>query len=171
MLKLFLYNILHSSFPPPNGCNHDPELLPVIVLCVWKSLAASNMRAFRQVGEKQLPNPVLCMAWSPKRDLIALANTSGEVGLKSHFHYHETCLCVWVGFYFIFFLPFCNSVAVVFVHSCCSTVWQISSVFGAYHPARRPGGRSRLLPGDLMAKVCPSFFFSFFFEWVTMTSD
>lgn len=37
------------------------------------------MRAFRQVGEKQLPNPVLCMAWSPKRDLIALANTSGEL--------------------------------------------------------------------------------------------
>lgn len=38
------------------------------------------MPAFRQVGEKQLPNPVLCMAWSPKRDLIALANTAGEVG-------------------------------------------------------------------------------------------
>ncbi|KAM9832669.1 anaphase-promoting complex subunit 4 [Neosynchiropus ocellatus] len=37
------------------------------------------MPAFRQVGEKQLPNPVLCMAWSPKRDLIALANTSGEL--------------------------------------------------------------------------------------------
>uniref|UniRef100_A0A8C2Z9Z2 Anaphase-promoting complex subunit 4 n=1 Tax=Cyclopterus lumpus TaxID=8103 RepID=A0A8C2Z9Z2_CYCLU len=37
------------------------------------------MPAFRQVGEKQLPNPVLCMAWSPKRDLIALANTTGEV--------------------------------------------------------------------------------------------
>lgn len=39
----------------------------------------STMPAFRQVGEKQLPNPVLCMAWSPKRDLIALANTAGEV--------------------------------------------------------------------------------------------
>uniref|UniRef100_A0A673X923 Anaphase-promoting complex subunit 4 n=1 Tax=Salmo trutta TaxID=8032 RepID=A0A673X923_SALTR len=37
------------------------------------------MPAFRQVGEKQLPNPVLCMAWSPKRDLIALANTAGEL--------------------------------------------------------------------------------------------
>ncbi|KAL2089857.1 hypothetical protein ACEWY4_014545 [Coilia grayii] len=37
------------------------------------------MRAFRQVGEKQLPNPILYMAWSPKRDLIALANTSGEL--------------------------------------------------------------------------------------------
>lgn len=61
------------------------------------------MRAFRQVGEKQLPNPVLCMAWSPKRDLIALANTSGEVGLKSHFPYHETCLCVWVVFCFFFY--------------------------------------------------------------------
>ena len=44
---------------------------------------AGTMPAFRQVGEKQLPNPVLCMAWSPKRDLIALANTSGEVGLMS----------------------------------------------------------------------------------------
>lgn len=56
------------------------------------------MRAFRQVGEKQLPNPVLCMAWSPKRDLIALANTSGEVGLKSRFPYDECC---W-GFFFIY---------------------------------------------------------------------
>ncbi|XP_010870461.1 anaphase-promoting complex subunit 4 [Esox lucius] len=37
------------------------------------------MPSFRQVGEKQLPNPVLCMAWSPKRDLIALANTAGEL--------------------------------------------------------------------------------------------
>ncbi|XP_014831333.1 PREDICTED: anaphase-promoting complex subunit 4 [Poecilia mexicana] len=37
------------------------------------------MPAFRQVGEKQLPNPVKCMAWSPKRDLIALANTTGEL--------------------------------------------------------------------------------------------
>ncbi|KAF7661406.1 hypothetical protein LDENG_00262020 [Lucifuga dentata] len=37
------------------------------------------MPAFRQVGEKQLPNPLLCMAWSPKRDLIALANTTGEL--------------------------------------------------------------------------------------------
>uniref|UniRef100_A0A3Q3B170 Anaphase-promoting complex subunit 4 n=1 Tax=Kryptolebias marmoratus TaxID=37003 RepID=A0A3Q3B170_KRYMA len=37
------------------------------------------MPAFRQVGEKQLPNPVVCMAWSPKRDLIALANTNGEL--------------------------------------------------------------------------------------------
>uniref|UniRef100_A0A3Q3WH34 Anaphase-promoting complex subunit 4 n=1 Tax=Mola mola TaxID=94237 RepID=A0A3Q3WH34_MOLML len=40
---------------------------------------SNNMPAFRQVGEKQLPNPVLCMAWSPKRDLIALANTTGEL--------------------------------------------------------------------------------------------
>ncbi|XP_076873662.1 anaphase-promoting complex subunit 4 [Brachyhypopomus gauderio] len=37
------------------------------------------MPAFRQVGEKQLPNPIIYMAWSPKRDLIALANTSGEL--------------------------------------------------------------------------------------------
>lgn len=37
------------------------------------------MPAFRQVGEKQLPNPILFMAWSPKRDLIALANTAGEL--------------------------------------------------------------------------------------------
>uniref|UniRef100_A0A8C6TY00 Anaphase-promoting complex subunit 4 n=1 Tax=Neogobius melanostomus TaxID=47308 RepID=A0A8C6TY00_9GOBI len=37
------------------------------------------MPAFRQVGEKQLPNTVSFMAWSPKRDLIALANTSGEL--------------------------------------------------------------------------------------------
>uniref|UniRef100_A0A8B9KY54 Anaphase-promoting complex subunit 4 n=1 Tax=Astyanax mexicanus TaxID=7994 RepID=A0A8B9KY54_ASTMX len=38
-----------------------------------------TMPAFRQVGEKQLPNPVLYMAWSPKRDLIALVNTAGEL--------------------------------------------------------------------------------------------
>uniref|UniRef100_A0A671NQG3 Anaphase-promoting complex subunit 4 n=1 Tax=Sinocyclocheilus anshuiensis TaxID=1608454 RepID=A0A671NQG3_9TELE len=37
------------------------------------------MPAFRQVGEKQLPNPILYMAWSPNRDLIALANTAGEL--------------------------------------------------------------------------------------------
>ncbi|XP_058494472.1 anaphase-promoting complex subunit 4 [Solea solea] len=43
------------------------------------ALSANNMPAFRQVGEKQLPNPVLCMAWSPRRDLIALANTTGEL--------------------------------------------------------------------------------------------
>lgn len=47
---------------------------------LMRYLPAKNMPAFRQVGEKQLPNPVLCMAWSPKRDLIALANTAGEVG-------------------------------------------------------------------------------------------
>nr|XP_015200969.1 PREDICTED: anaphase-promoting complex subunit 4 isoform X2 [Lepisosteus oculatus] len=37
------------------------------------------MPAFRQVGEKQLPNAVLFMVWSPKRDLIALANRAGEL--------------------------------------------------------------------------------------------
>lgn len=44
------------------------------------------MPAFRQVGEKQLPNPILYMAWSPNRDLIALANTAGEVGSFIHMH-------------------------------------------------------------------------------------
>uniref|UniRef100_A0A8C5C6I8 Anaphase-promoting complex subunit 4 n=1 Tax=Gadus morhua TaxID=8049 RepID=A0A8C5C6I8_GADMO len=47
------------------------------------------MPAFRQVGEKQLPNPVLCMAWSPKRDLIALANTSGELLLHRLANFHR----------------------------------------------------------------------------------
>ncbi|KAJ8280058.1 hypothetical protein COCON_G00071240 [Conger conger] len=37
------------------------------------------MPAFRQVGEKQLPKPILFMVWSPKRDLIALANKAGEL--------------------------------------------------------------------------------------------
>lgn len=37
------------------------------------------MPAFRQVGEKQLPTPILHMAWSPKRDLIALVNNAGEL--------------------------------------------------------------------------------------------
>ncbi|KAL4635433.1 anaphase-promoting complex subunit 4 [Arapaima gigas] len=40
---------------------------------------SQGMPAFRQVGEKQLPNPVLFMVWSPKRDLIALANKAGEL--------------------------------------------------------------------------------------------
>uniref|UniRef100_A0A8B9ZYT6 Anaphase-promoting complex subunit 4 n=1 Tax=Anas zonorhyncha TaxID=75864 RepID=A0A8B9ZYT6_9AVES len=40
---------------------------------------AAAMPAFRQVGEKQLPQEVVFMAWSPKRDLIALANRAGEV--------------------------------------------------------------------------------------------
>uniref|UniRef100_A0A8C0G4P3 Anaphase-promoting complex subunit 4 n=1 Tax=Chelonoidis abingdonii TaxID=106734 RepID=A0A8C0G4P3_CHEAB len=37
------------------------------------------MPAFRQVGEKQLPQQIIFMAWSPKRDLIALVNKVGEV--------------------------------------------------------------------------------------------
>ncbi|XP_054855573.1 anaphase-promoting complex subunit 4 [Eublepharis macularius] len=37
------------------------------------------MPSFRQVGEKQLPQEIIFMAWSPKRDLIALANKVGEV--------------------------------------------------------------------------------------------
>ncbi|NWU98163.1 APC4 protein, partial [Upupa epops] len=41
--------------------------------------SASTMPAFRQVGEKQLPQEIVFMAWSPKRDLIALANRAGEV--------------------------------------------------------------------------------------------
>ncbi|XP_051929734.1 anaphase-promoting complex subunit 4 [Hippocampus zosterae] len=47
------------------------------------------MPAFRQVGEKQLPNPVLCMAWSPKRDLIALASTTGELLLHRLASFHR----------------------------------------------------------------------------------
>ncbi|KAJ6659412.1 hypothetical protein lerEdw1_019144 [Lerista edwardsae] len=42
-------------------------------------ITAATMPAFRQVGEKQLPQEVIFMAWSPKRDLIALANKVGEV--------------------------------------------------------------------------------------------
>lgn len=55
------------------GKNRNP-------VCISPLFPANIMPAFRQVGEKQLPNPVKCMAWSPKRDLIALANTTGEVG-------------------------------------------------------------------------------------------
>uniref|UniRef100_A0A8C0VLI7 Anaphase-promoting complex subunit 4 n=1 Tax=Cyanistes caeruleus TaxID=156563 RepID=A0A8C0VLI7_CYACU len=40
---------------------------------------SAAMPAFRQVGEKQLPQEVVFMSWSPKRDLIALANRAGEV--------------------------------------------------------------------------------------------
>lgn len=35
--------------------------------------------SFRLVGEKQLPQEIVFLVWSPKRDLIALANTTGEV--------------------------------------------------------------------------------------------
>ena len=101
------------------------------------------MPAFRQVGEKQLPNPVLCMAWSPKRDLIALANTTGEVGLKS-FIIPETCFGIMYSFLIVWLM---------FGHSCCYTAWLVSSVFGAYLPVSALGKRSLHLPGDLMAKV------------------
>ncbi|XP_063313913.1 anaphase-promoting complex subunit 4 [Pelobates fuscus] len=37
------------------------------------------MPPFRQVGEKQLPQEIIFMSWSPKRDLIALVNKAGEV--------------------------------------------------------------------------------------------
>ncbi|KAE8629308.1 hypothetical protein XENTR_v10000431 [Xenopus tropicalis] len=37
------------------------------------------MPPFRQVGEKQLPQEIIFLAWSPKRDLIALVNKAGEV--------------------------------------------------------------------------------------------
>lgn len=110
-------------------------------MCVYWSFPANNMPAFRQVGEKQLPNPVLCMAWSPKRDLIALANTTGEVG---SFIYPETCL----GIFYC-----CVIVWLVFVRSYCYTAWLVSSVFGAYHPVTILGRRSLHWHGDLMAKV------------------
>ncbi|XP_077463383.1 anaphase-promoting complex subunit 4 [Stigmatopora argus] len=47
------------------------------------------MPAFRQAGERQLPNPILCMAWSPKRDLIALASTTGELLLHRLTNFHR----------------------------------------------------------------------------------
>ncbi|XP_069781129.1 anaphase-promoting complex subunit 4 [Narcine bancroftii] len=47
------------------------------------------MPAFRQVGEKQLPNEILYMVWSPKRDLIALANKTGEVLLHRLAHFQR----------------------------------------------------------------------------------
>lgn len=103
------------------------------------------MPAFRQVGEKQLPNPVLCMAWSPKRDLIALANTTGEVSLSSCFSYGpETCLCIFYG---------CIIALLVFFCSCCYTAWLVSSVSGAYRPVNILERRLLHLPGGLMAKV------------------
>ncbi|XP_064419595.1 anaphase-promoting complex subunit 4 isoform X2 [Latimeria chalumnae] len=47
------------------------------------------MPAFRQVGEKQLPNEIIFMVWSPKRDLIALANKIGEVLLHRLANFHR----------------------------------------------------------------------------------
>lgn len=108
--------------------------------------SANKMPAFRQVGEKQLPNPVLCMAWSPKRDLIALANTTGEVILKQLFWntaQYSVCVCVCVLF----------NTWLMFFHSCCFTAWLVSSVYGPYHPVSILARRSQRLPGDQMAKV------------------
>uniref|UniRef100_A0A8D2JJQ4 Anaphase-promoting complex subunit 4 n=1 Tax=Varanus komodoensis TaxID=61221 RepID=A0A8D2JJQ4_VARKO len=51
--------------------------------------STANMPAFRQVGEKQLPQEVIFMAWSPKRDLIALANKAGEVLLHRHANFQR----------------------------------------------------------------------------------
>lgn len=106
-----------------------------------RHLTAENMPAFRQVGEKQLPNPVLCMAWSPKRDLIALANTAGEVG-------SNRLLCkISRHLFFGLFVMVC------FFCSCYYTAWLVFSVFGACSPVNILGRRLPPLPGDLMAKV------------------
>uniref|UniRef100_A0ABK0LM14 Anaphase-promoting complex subunit 4 n=1 Tax=Rattus norvegicus TaxID=10116 RepID=A0ABK0LM14_RAT len=45
--------------------------------------------SFRVVGEKQLPQEIIFLAWSPKRDLIALANTTGEVLLHRLASFHR----------------------------------------------------------------------------------
>lgn len=42
--------------------------------------------SFRVVGEKQLPQEIIFLVWSPKRDLIALANTAGEVSEPARGH-------------------------------------------------------------------------------------
>ena len=42
--------------------------------------------SFRVVGEKQLPQEIIFLVWSPKRDLIALANTAGEVSEPARSH-------------------------------------------------------------------------------------
>lgn len=45
--------------------------------------------SFRVVGEKQLPQEIVFLSWSPKRDLIALANTTGEVLLHRLASFHR----------------------------------------------------------------------------------
>ncbi|XP_016835579.1 anaphase-promoting complex subunit 4 isoform X2 [Cricetulus griseus] len=45
--------------------------------------------SFRVVGEKQLPQEIVFLCWSPKRDLIALANTTGEVLLHRLASFHR----------------------------------------------------------------------------------
>ncbi|KAK6308898.1 hypothetical protein J4Q44_G00203610 [Coregonus suidteri] len=92
---------------------------------IWSWLAKKHpstytiMPAFRQVGEKQLPNPVLCMAWSPKTDLIALPNTAGEWGRSNS----PTLFCVWHGLQRRISLPSQTLLA-----SCYCITLQISSV-------------------------------------------
>lgn len=70
-------------------------------VCAYGWFPVYNMPAFRQVGEKQLPNPILYMAWSPKRDLIALANTAGEVGLKSFIINHKPTCCLGISCHYL----------------------------------------------------------------------
>lgn len=114
------------------------------------------MPAFRQVGEKQLPNPVLCMAWSPKRDLIALANTAGEVG-SNH------SLCNMSRYYFVV----CNCMSVFC--SCYCTAWLVYSVYGACSPVNIPEKRFLPLPGDLMAKVRHGYVVWHFFTYTVIS--
>ncbi|XP_020956734.1 anaphase-promoting complex subunit 4 isoform X2 [Sus scrofa] len=50
---------------------------------------ATCFPSFRVVGEKQLPQEIIFLVWSPKRDLIALANTAGEVLLHRLASFHR----------------------------------------------------------------------------------
>lgn len=116
------------------------------------------MPAFRQVGEKQLPNPILYMAWSPKRDLIALANTAGEVRsfIDIHIQYLSSVKPLLMSID-----PNLYDCIEGFIRLSCHYSFSCIGLptfsgCGVYRPMRTPGKRSHHWLGDLMGKVNPN---------------
>lgn len=67
--------------PERGGCRGVPAGLQLGFHCRVAPMLRfpTCFPSFRVVGEKQLPQEIIFLVWSPKRDLIALANTVGEV--------------------------------------------------------------------------------------------
>lgn len=67
--------------PGRGGCEGAPAGLRLGCRCRVAPMLRfpTCFPSFRVVGEKQLPQEIIFLVWSPKRDLIALANTAGEV--------------------------------------------------------------------------------------------
>lgn len=70
-----------AAGPGRVGCREAPAGLRLGCRCRVAPMLRfpTCFPSFRVVGEKQLPQEIIFLVWSPKRDLIALANTAGEV--------------------------------------------------------------------------------------------